>query len=176
MKTLLKWIAIGMGALVLIVLVGGFLMPRTIEVSRETVINGSPDKIFAHVADLRAFNKWSPWSAMDPDMKVTYSGPETGVGQKSSWESEKMGNGSQTIVELAQNEKVVTDLDFGPMGTAQAQFLLAPQADGTKVTWSLNSDLGNNPLARWFGPMLRSGVSKDYESGLATLKQLVEAE
>ena len=176
MKRLLKWIAIALGVVVLIFVVGGFVMPRTVEVSREAVVSAPPEKIFPHVSSLKAFNKWSPWMEMDPDMKLTYSGPEVGIGQKSSWESQNMGNGSQTITELAENEKVVTDLDFGPMGTAQAQFLLVPVGEGTQVTWSLKSDLGNNPLARWFGPMLRSGVSQDYDKGLAKLKQLVESQ
>ena len=40
-----------------------------------------------------------------------------------SWDSDKdMGSGSMKVVETVANEKLVTALDFGPMGTATARF------------------------------------------------------
>jgi hypothetical protein len=175
MRKFLKWTLVGLLVLAAVGVAGGFLMPRTVTVARDIVIDAPPASIYPHVSDLRAFDKWAPWSAMDPQIKVTYSGAESGVGQKSSWQSEKMGNGSQTITKAEQDKSVESALDFGPMGTAVAGFELTPEATGTRVTWTLESDLGNNPVSRWFGPMIKSGVTKDYEKGLASLKQTVES-
>ena len=174
MRKLLKWVAIALGAAVLVLVAGGFLMPRTIEVSRSATMAATPDKIYPHLVDLRAFSRWSPWSDMDPAMQVIFTGPDSGPGQSMAWLSEKMGDGSQTITAAEENRKVVSALDFGPMGTAEAQFLLAPDGPSTQVTWTLVTDLGNNPLARWFGPMLRSGITKDYDRGLEKLRATVE--
>jgi hypothetical protein len=177
MKRVLKWVAGALLALGVVIFGGGMLMPSTVEVSRDVVINATPDKIFPHIASLEAFNKWSPWADLDPDMKVVFSGSKEGVGQIMAWESEKdMGSGNMTVVESVANEKLVTALDFGQMGTATAQFDLAPDAGGTKVVWSMKSELGDNPISRWFGPMIKSGVGEQYEKGLAKLRVVAEGE
>ena len=176
MKKLLKWLLVAVGVLVLVVVGGGLLMPSQVNVSRDVVINASPEKIFPHVANLKAFNKWSPWADRDPDMKIEFSGAEDGVGQVMAWDSADMGKGTMEVVELTANEKLVTALDFGQMGTASARFDLAPDAGGTKVTWSMSSELGNNPIARWFGPMIKSDVGETYEKGLAKLRVVAEGE
>jgi len=176
MKTLLKWLLIAVGVVVLVVFGGGMLMPSQVSVSRDLVINASPDKIFPHVANLKAFNVWSPWADLDPDMKVEFSGSDDGVGQVMSWDSNDMGKGSMKVTESVAGEKLVTALDFGQMGSASAQFDLAPEAGGTKVTWSMISELGNNPIARWFGPMIKSDVAEQYDKGLAKLRVVAEGE
>src|SRR5690606_16939708 len=43
------------------------------------------------------------------------------------------------------------------------------------VTWSMQADMGNNPIGRWMGLMMDSIVGADYETGLASLKKLVES-
>ena len=177
MKKLVKWTLIALGVVALVVVGGGMLMPSQVSVSRDLVINAPPEKIFPHVANLKAFNVWSPWADMDPDAKIEFSGPETGVGQVMTWESDTdMGSGSMKVVETVANEKLVTALDFGQMGTATARFDLAPEAGGTKVTWSMISEFGNNPIGRWFGPMIKSGVTEQYDKGLARLRVVAEGE
>lgn len=176
MKKLLKWLLVSFSVVALVVVGGGMLMPSQVSVSRDLVINAPPEKIFPHVANLKAFNKWSPWADLDPDMKVEFSGAEDGVGQIMSWDSAEMGKGSMKVIESAANEKLVTALDFGQMGTASARFDLASDAGGTKVTWSMISELGNNPIARWFGPMIKSDVSETYGKGLAKLRVVSEGE
>lgn len=176
MKRVLKWLSGVIVVLAVIVFGGGMLMPSTVEVSRDVVINAPPDKIFPHVENLKAFNKWSPWAERDPESVIEYSGAEDGVGQVMTWDSKDMGQGSMKVVEVVDNSKLVTALDFGQMGTASAQFELVPDAGGTKVTWSMKSELGNNPVARWFGPMLKSGVAEQYEKGLAKLRVVTEGE
>jgi len=176
MKKLLKWLLVALGVVLLVVVGGGMLMPSQVSVSRDLVINAPAEKIFPHVANLKAFNKWSPWADMDPDMKVAFSGAEDGIGQVMSWQSTEMGEGSMTVTESTANERLVTALDFGQMGTASARFDLASDTGGTKVTWSMISELGNNPIARWFGPMIKSDVSETYDKGLAKLRVVAEGE
>ena len=176
MKKLLKWLLIAVGVVVLVVFGGGMLMPSQVSVSRDLVINATPEKIFPHVANLKAFNVWSPWADLDPGMKVEFSGNNDGVGQVMSWVSDDMGEGSMKVTESIAAEKLVTALDFGQMGSASAQFDLVPGAGGIKVTWSMTSELGNNPIARWFGPMIKSDVSEQYDKGLAKLRVVAEGE
>ncbi len=174
---LLKRIIVGIIVLVVVLVAVAYVLPRHVSAERDIVIDATPEKIFPLVNDLKAFNEWSPWTKIDPDMKVTYSGPESGVGQKSAWESDhsSVGNGSQVIVASEENKRVETTLDFGNQGTANAVFELAPDGGGTKVTWSFESDLGMNPVSRYFGLMIDDWVGADYEKGLASLKAAVES-
>ena len=105
MKKRLKWLLVALGVVALVVVGGGMLMPSQVNVSRDVVINAPPEKIFPHVANLKAFNKWSPWADLDPDMKVEFSGSEDGLGQVMSWDSAEMGKGTMEVVESAANEK-----------------------------------------------------------------------
>lgn len=168
-----------LAAVVLVVLLAGIgmLLPRQVHVERSIVIDAPRATVFALVDGFKQFNKWSPWAALDPNAKYTREGPEFGVGAKQSWvgDPKTVGSGSQEVVELKPLELVKTRLDFGEKGPAIAQFALAPEASGTKVTWSLDSDMGAGPIGRYFGLMMDRWIGSDYEKGLAGLKTLAQS-
>lgn len=154
-----------------------YLLPRNVIVEREIVVDAPPEEVFEHVNSLQSFSEWSPWNDHDPDMVVTYSGPDSGVGNTMEWTSDhpQVGNGRQEITEVIENESVRTDLDFGEMGTAQAWWLLDETAGGTRVVWGLDADMGNNPVGRWMGLFMDGMVGGDYERGLQRLRTQVES-
>ncbi|MEJ6393207.1 SRPBCC family protein [Gymnodinialimonas sp. 2305UL16-5] len=157
--------------------VTGFFLPQYQVVERQILIEAEPADIFPHVASLQAFAEWSPWADFDPDMQVTYSGPVTGIGNAMEWTSEhpNVGNGRQEIVEVIENELVLTALDFGDMGTADAWWRLEPESETvTRVTWGLNANMGQGPVGRWFGLFMDGMVGPDYERGLTRLQNSVE--
>jgi uncharacterized protein YndB with AHSA1/START domain len=143
-------------------------------VDKSVVINAPASSIFPYLNDFRKANTWSPWIKMDPSSKQTFEGAEAGVNAKMSWDGEQTGKGTQVITESIENEKVKIALTFeGEEGTAWADFMLTPEGNGTKVTWTYDGD--NNGLsgkAKWIigGYFTRTA----YESGLNDLKQLVE--
>ncbi len=168
---------LGVLAVVVVLLVAiAYLLPRQVEVTRSATIAAPPEQVFAHVSSLSKFSEWSPWGNLDPDMQVTFSGPEMGVGNKMEWSSDhpNVGNGVQEITAIVENERVESALDFGDMGTAIASFDLAKSGGGTEITWGLKSDMGNNPIGRWMGLMMDGWVGADYEKGLANLKEMIE--
>lgn len=173
----LKWLFVVALVLVLIVIGGGYLLPRNVHVERSALLQADAGKIFPYINNLRSFHEWSPWAERDPNMKLDFSGPVEGVGAKMSWSSEKsdVGSGTQEIIESLANERVATALDFGEMGKSKASFELLPQESGTKVTWALDAELPANPIARWFGLFLDGMVGADYEHGLTRLKAKVES-
>lgn len=154
-----------------------YALPQQVAVARSTVINAPESDIFPYLNNPRKFNEWSPWAARDPNTQFTFSGPETGKGARMAWKSENpdVGEGTQEIVETELNKYVEVALDFGDMGTANATYTLSPSGAGTQVKWGFETDVGNNPMKRWFGLMFERWVGKDYEEGLARLKTLVES-
>ena len=154
-----------------------YLLPREVTVTRSTTIDAAPAKVFAQVNSLQAGAQWSPWLDRDPDVQLIYSGPDSGVGNKLQWASDhpQVGNGTQEITASTENERVETALDFGDMGTGAAWFALAPQGEGTEITWGLKTDMGMNPIGRYMGLMMDKWVGADYEKGLSNLKSLLES-
>ncbi|MBT2746437.1 MULTISPECIES: SRPBCC family protein [unclassified Lysobacter] len=176
MKTLLKGLLYLVVLLAAVFVVGGFLLPSSSHVERSITIDRPPGEVHAMLDSYKRFNEWSPWFEIEPTAKYAYSGPESGVGAAMSWEGAKVGKGSQRITESVPQQKVVNALDFD--GTqATGIFGLQVQGAGTRVTWTLESEHGNNLVSRWFGLLLLdSMVGKDYEKGLAKLKLVLESE
>lgn len=172
---MLKKVLIGVVAVIVALVVIGFLLPQQIHVERSVVINASADKIFPMLCDFEKTQKWSPWAEMDPNAKNTYTGTACAVDHANAWEGEEIGQGKQTIVAIESGKSVKSSLDFGEQGLAEAEFVLTPEGEGTKVTWKFDTDMGGNPIAGWMGLMMDGMIGGSYEKGLANLKTLAEA-
>jgi uncharacterized protein YndB with AHSA1/START domain len=99
-------------AAVAIVLVLAALRPSTFRVERSATFKASPEKVFAAINSMKAFNEWNPWLRMDPATAGTYAGPEVGKGSAYAWESKKMGAGRMEIVESQPASRIALKLDF----------------------------------------------------------------
>lgn len=162
-----------------------FVLPGSAHVERSITIERPASQVFAIVNSYRRFNEWSPWAAKDPAAHYTISGPSSGVGARQSWQGDPntVGSGSQEIIESKPNESVTTALDFGDMGKASARFVLVAQGQGTKVTWTLDtqaplaldSHVAWNAIGRYMGLFMDRMVGPDYDTGLRRLKALIES-
>ncbi len=175
--SVLRWLGIAIIAVVAVALVVAFILPRHATVTRSVEIAAPPSAVFPLVGDLRHFNEWSPWADLDPETVYTFTGPTDGIGQTLHWDSkdEQVGKGSLAIAAIEPGSRVDLVLGFDDAGTALAFVTLEPAGAGTRVTWGFDSDLGFNPVARYFGMMADGVVGPDYEKGLARLKAVAEA-
>lgn len=175
--SLLKKILLGVVAVVAAFAIYVAAQPPEFRIAREARLAAAPDKVFPHLVDFRKGDAWNPWAKLDPDMKQTFEGPESGLGAKHSWNgNDKVGAGRQEIVEVTPNEKVRMRLVFErPMQAEnEALFTLRPDGDGTIVTWSMTGT--NNFVGRAFCLLFNMDkmVGADFERGLANLKKVVE--
>lgn len=173
------WVKIGafFGLLVLCVVAFAALKPAHYVVSRKIEIQASADKIFPHLNNSKLADAWGPWKEVDPKAVMTISGPEFGVGSKSSWESEgQLGTGSATIVESVPNQRVQIALEYTkPMQMSQvAEYIVESNGAKSTVTWKVE---GNNSfpgrLMCLFMDMDKM-VGDMFEKGLGNLKRIVE--
>jgi effector-binding domain-containing protein len=173
---MLKRIVLIIVAALVVLAIVGLLLPRRASVARSTTIARPASLVYATVNSFQLFPKWSPWQTLDPNMHQTTEGPREGVGAKLVWSgNDKVGSGSQMITASTPNQSVASDVDFGKMGVAKSVLLLVPDGPATQVTWTLDIDLGTNPISRYFGLAMDRMIGKDYESGLRQLKALVES-
>ena len=161
--------------LILLVMIG-FLLPSSTKVERSVVINAPAASIFPHINGMQAFHAWSPWSTIDPQTDYQFSGPETGVGSRMSWQSgdARVGKGSQEIVESSPNTRVKTRLEFGDQGNGNATFVLEPEGDATRLRWQFDTEFGWDLLGRYVGLMLDGMIGTSYDKGLKELKARIE--
>lgn len=172
---ILKWLGgllLGLGALAT---VGGLLLSPIFAVSRGVFVNAPPEKVYALVADPRHWKDWSVWNRRDPAMVVSYSGAASGAGAVWAWKSASEGDGRMSFTAVEPGRKVAYDLYFPDFGTtSRGDLSFVPEGTGTKVTWTMNGDMGSNPLYRWVALFADGMVGKDFEAGLVNLKALAE--
>jgi effector-binding domain-containing protein len=138
------------------------------------VINKPASVIFKQVNSFKNWPAWSPWQVNDPAQVNTYEGPEQGLDAKTTWTSEKNGNGSMTIIESVPYTKVSSSLDFGMPGSTNL-FTFKEEQGATKVTWSVNIPKLSYPVERFIGLMMPGMMKPFFVSGLEKLKEITES-
>ncbi|MFY9924590.1 MAG: SRPBCC family protein [Opitutaceae bacterium] len=161
----------------LVLLLIGFVLPGHYRVERSAAIGARPAAIFPLVGDLRAWSRWGVWFARDPAMQIRYSPVTNEVGSWSQWKSKSQGDGKMTITTLRPAGDFEYRMDFLDMGmVSHGAVELAPGPGGaTRVTLSMEGDLGRSPVNRWFGLFMDRLVGPDFEEGLSNLKRIAES-
>lgn len=171
---ILKRIGLGLLAVIVLLLLISFFLPSKVHVERSLTMKAPPEVVFQQVNTLKNMEKWSPWHKLDPNMQLTYSGPAEGVGAKYAWKSDKrdVGSGSYTITESKPDSVIRTEMNFGDMGISHGSYHFAKTADGgTNVTWGMESDMGHNPIAKYFGLFMDKMVGPDFDKGLQSMNE-----
>lgn len=174
----LKWLVIAIVALAALLYGGGLLLSPKFTVTRAVDVAAPPDKVYALVASPREWKRWSVWNQRDPAMQITYSGPESGQGATWEWKSKTEGDGRMTMTAAEPGQRVAYELYFPDFGTTSGGDIRFEPAGSnpavTRVSWTMNGDMGGNPLFRWMALFADGMVGKDFEAGLANLKALAE--
>jgi len=169
-------------ALALVVIVAGILIaaatrPDSFRVERSIRVNAPAEKIFHYVNDFHQWGVWSPWEKLDPGMKRTFTGPESGNGAVYEWQGNgKVGQGRMQITDATAPGRIRIELDFiKPLeGHNQAIFNFQPVGSDTEVVWTM---AGPSPyLSKLFGLFFNMDklIGGDFEKGLANLKAASE--
>ena len=152
--------------------------PDAFRVERTVLIKAPPEKIYPFINDFRQWTKWSPWENIDPDLKRTYRGTDSGKGAIYEWKgNDTVGTGRMEIIDPVSPTKIVIDLTFlKPMEARNvAEFTLQPMGlDGTSVTWAMYGQ--NNYMAKLIQVFFNMDklVGGDFAKGLSALKAVAE--
>lgn len=154
----------------------GLVLPGSAHVERSTLVDAPQETIFTLVNSFDRFHQWSPWHAIDPDARYNRVGPAAGVGAAIAWVSDhpSLGSGGECITASTPHSTVISTLDFGGAGSATSTFTLEAVSNGTRVTWSLDTDFGRNIVARYFGLGFDRMLGPTLELGLDSLEEVAE--
>lgn len=162
--------------LVIILAIIPLFLPKTLHVEDEYVYDASTESVYDYFYDMKKFTQFDAWSQMDPNIKIDYSTPSSGVDASYSWESEdkNLGKGSMTITNAKANQFVNYDLKFGKMEGNTAEAIFQKMDDGkTKVIWSFDSAEAGYPF-QVFNILMEGTVKNNLHKGLVNLDSLLQ--
>ncbi|MCW8897781.1 MAG: SRPBCC family protein [Flavobacteriales bacterium] len=174
----LKIIGIIVLILILTVVVLAFVAPTDFKLERSIEINAQKETVHKHLLYFENSQKWSPWAELDPNQKTWMEGEDGAVGTTFFWEgNEDVGKGKQEIITIT-DDKIETTVTFiEPFeSVANGYFLLSETEGKTTVTWGFDSKMPRPFNVMGLFMDISESVGKDYEKGLAKLKEIVENE
>lgn len=174
---MLTTIIVVIAVLIAVVLAMASSKPDSFRVERSATIQASPERIFPLLNDFHQWGKWSPWEKIDPGMKRTFGGPESGVGSSYDWEGNgKAGKGRMEITESQPSSRVLLDLDFIKPFKAHniTEFSLAPNGAGTDLKWAMYGPSPFMTKVMLVFTTMDKMVGKDFDQGLINLKREAE--
>lgn len=177
----LKWIAIVFFSIILL-FIAAFLIyssvqPDQLKVEKSIMIEAPRSIVYQEVSNFRNWTNWSAWDKMDPDMEQEYSEKMGEIGSYNKWKSthQMVGNGSQEVVELRENEYLKMVMKFEGWDAANyAEFILEETENGTEVKWTYlgaKTPFYMNFMNTFMQPMLE----ENYTQSLADLKEYIES-
>jgi hypothetical protein len=114
---------------------------------------------------------------VDPDLRRTYSGAESGTGAVYSWSgNRKAGQGRMEITGTTEPSRVQIDLAFEKPFRSRSDtvFTIQQAGSGSRVTWLMT---GRKTFMTRLMGIFRSMdklIGPDFEKGLADLKATAE--
>ncbi|WP_265949643.1 SRPBCC family protein [Dechloromonas sp. A34] len=176
---MVKAILGGLALVIVLALIYAATKPDTFRVERSISIKAPAEKIFPLINDFHRWEQWSPWEKVDPALKRTYSGADSGVGAAYAWFGNKeIGQGRMEIIESTPPARLLIKIDFLAPFEAHntVEFTLTRQGDSTVLSHAM---FGPSPyLAKLMGLVFSMDkmVGDKFEEGLGSLKAIAEAQ
>lgn len=142
-------------------------LPRHVNIERSAIVDATPEAVIDLAASNTGYQAFNPYQDLDANLQIETFGPASGVGSGFFFES-KDGVGQQTVSAVT-SDRVTFALDLGPLGQP-TQAISAVAVDGaTEVTWTMDMDLGMNPVFRVMGLFMDGMIGPNFELGLANI-------
>ncbi len=170
---IILYILIGLVALVFAL---GIFAKKTYHIERSIEIDAPKAMVYDQIRLFKNFHEWSPWSKLDPNMKLTYAGTDGQAGASYSWSgNDEVGEGKQTL-KSATPDRLELQLDFVvPFeSTVPVFFNISCNDVKSKVTWGFDPKFPF-PINVWaMFTDIDKAMGNDYERGLGFLKRRCE--
>ncbi len=170
--SILQYLGYGAG-FIAVVAAGTMLLPRNVRVERVATIAAAPADVIVMAASNAGYQKFNPYKKADPALKIELFGPESGVGSGFKFDG-KDGKGS-TVISKVGADRVDYAIDLGFMGKPNQSIAAVADGAGSKVTWTMNADMGFNPIGRVMGLFMDGMVGPTFESGIKSIDEALKS-
>lgn len=158
----------GSAAAIFLLAAGSLLfLPKEVRVLRSGPVAAAPAEIVALAASSEGYQRFNPYLAVDPALKIKLFGPKAGIGSGFRFEG-RDGRGTQTVSAQGPDHVVYT-IDLGPMGRPTQSLCAVPAGSGSVLHWEMQADLGYNPIARVMGLFMDRKIGPVFDRGIANI-------
>ena len=178
MTRVIEWLISLVIVIALFVAIGVFL-PSKRTVSHEVESNRPMSTVNDLLGGFTRFRDWNALINHDPRMRLTTSGPESGVGAKLEYASSEpqVGSGSWEVVEVVPGERIVYALDTPGRGKDKKMTFTFERTgqrnQNVKITQRYSVDYGWDLLGRYAGLYVTDNVGDDIKRGLTKFGNLL---
>lgn len=165
-------------ATLLVALLGaivGVALPSYRAVTHSVETNRPVNVVYDMLNGFQRFNDWNTMKLLDPNVKMTLSGPASGVGAKLEFSSTNpsIGSGSWELIESVPGEKIVyrvVDKAIGENKTVRFTFERAGRSQrNVKINQRYRVEYNWNLIGRYAGMYVAANAGKRVELSLKVL-------
>lgn len=162
---------------VLAVLVG-VILPSHGHIERSVEVSSPLRQVYDSLNTFRRFPEWSSLRRRDPQTRMTFDGPESGVGAKVNWSSSapQIGDGSLTIESSEPDSEIKMAVDNGWSGKDKTYTItLTPSSNGktVKISWAYDADYDWNLIWRYAGLYIHGEPDTDVQGNLNNVASML---
>jgi len=164
--------------MVVATLLAALFAPSKMEARRMVTIDKEPEVVYRYLADIRNWQDWDPWFAIDSTQTRDYSGSVRSHDYGFSWKSSHsdLKSGSVQVLDLKLNEEISFDMDLeiaNQKSAGHGLFTLNARGSQTVLTWSMISEM--NYPHRLLNYFMKQSLSLKLERGLQNVKNKCES-
>ena len=160
----------GIGAVLVTLMLIGFVLPGTWSAEASIRIEASPQQVFPYLNDLSQWDTWTNWGDIDSEL----SDPSRSVGASRTWDDPSFGSGSVTITGSAPSSFVryEVEVEGGASITGLLDIEILDRGRASQVTWREEGDLGRNPLMGYVARGMAKSQGAQLAEGLEKLRYI----
>jgi len=148
---------------------------KPFEIKATIQIDATPAKVYEVMNDLARLDDWSPFVAMDKTVTSKVSTPSAGPGATYDYVGKRIGKGKMEIISSGPDCIRATMTFYNKQTeTANTEYCLEPNFEGTKVTWKMSGSRGLKMQIMNTVLNLDKMMTKNFTDGLKVLKAIVE--
>ena len=158
----------GIGTVLIILMLIGFVLPGTWSAEASIQIEASPTEVFPFLNDLSRWDTWTNWGDLESEM----SDPSVGVGASRSWDDPNFGSGSVTIISSGPPTFVRYEVEIEGGASIGGELNIEALGEASRVTWREGGDFGRNPLMGYVARGMAKSQGAQLTEGLEKLRYI----
>ena len=158
----------GIGAVLMTLMVIGFVLPGTWSAEASVQIEAAPTEVFPFLNDLSRWDAWTNWGELDSEL----SDPSRGVGASRRWDDPNFGSGSVTITSSGPPTFVRYEVEVEGGASVGGELRIEALGGVSRVTWQEEGDFGRNPLMGYVARGMAKSQGAQLAEGLEKLRYI----